>query len=464
MKILSRFPGNRFALLIAGLVALVVMIGCEATYRQAASASETLAAQAIACTTIQSLWRSVIDAEAGQRGYLLTGNDGDLEPYRAGLARATESLMWLESYYAAEPRGRDLTRAVAIAARTRLSELAETLRLYDLGQRDALIDRLRDASVRQQMDSVRRLSQELLTFETQRVADSRDGVARTLSLNRLGLELMTLLCLGAWLLYLRRAAVFTADRSEWQREAALEHQHLEREVTLRTGQLTELARHLQTAREDERTRLARELHDELGALLTAAKLDVARLKSRLGALAPEVAERMQHLNDALNSGIALKRRIIEELRPSSLSNLGLVAALEILIAEWEDRTGISARRALSAVDLRPLGELTIYRLVQEALANTAKYADATSVAVCLSSANGMAIIRVEDNGLGFDISAVSSYSHGLLGLRYRVESEGGRMLLSSSAGLGTTVEARLPEISGPGMTAAVKDPTTVRES
>ena len=88
------------------------------------------------------------------------------------------------------------------------------------------------------------------------------------------------------------------------------------------------AQHLQTIREDERSRLARELHDELGALLTAAKLDVARLKSRLGGTASaDAAERLAHLNEALNGGIALKRRIIEDLRPSSLSNLGLVAAL-----------------------------------------------------------------------------------------------------------------------------------------
>ena len=106
----------------------------------------------------------------------------------------------------------------------------------------------------------------------------------------------------------------------------------------RTAELTDLARHLQTVREDERGFLARELHDELGGLLTAAKLDVARLRKRLDTGQPEVAERIVHLGQTLDAGIALKRRIIEDLRPSSLANLGLQRALEILCEEFAQRS------------------------------------------------------------------------------------------------------------------------------
>jgi len=102
----------------------------------------------------------------------------------------------------------------------------------------------------------------------------------------------------------------------------------------RTTSLANLATYLQQVREDERGHLARELHDELGSLLTAAKLDVARLKSRLGDQAPEALQRLQHLTETLNRGIALKRRIVEDLRPSSLSNLGLLPSLEILTREF----------------------------------------------------------------------------------------------------------------------------------
>ena len=101
-----------------------------------------------------------------------------------------------------------------------------------------------------------------------------------------------------------------------------ERDRLEIDVARRTAQLTELTQHLQTAREDERNRLARNLHDELGALLTSAKLDAARIKSRLAGMAPEALERLAHLVETLNASIALGRSIIEDLRPSTLGQPG----------------------------------------------------------------------------------------------------------------------------------------------
>ena len=152
---------------------------------------------------------------------------------------------------------------------------------------------------------------------------------------------MAAVSLLALFMYLRQTATLDRALADEAERMAGERDRLEREVAARTAQLRELAQHLQTIREDERSRLARELHDELGALLTAAKLDVARLKSRLGASASaDATERLAHLNEALNGGIALKRRIIEDLRPSSLSNLGLVAALEILLREFAARSEI----------------------------------------------------------------------------------------------------------------------------
>src|SRR5262249_180937 len=158
-------------------------------------------------------------------------------------------------------------------------------------------------------------------------------------------------------------ATLERHTDEEARRIESERDRLEAEVTARTRQLKELAQHLQTIREDERSRLARELHDELGALLTAAKLDPARLKSRSGkSTPPEIVERIAHLNETLNGGIALKRRIIEDLRPSSLSNLGLVAALEILIREFGQRSEIKVSEDLEHVDLGPAAQLTVYRL------------------------------------------------------------------------------------------------------
>ncbi len=208
--------------------------------------------------------------------------------------------------------------------------------------------------------------------------------------------------------------------------------------------IAELARHLQLAREDERGRLARALHDELGALLTAAKLDVARIKMRLVAGPPETLERLTCLNETLNSVIALSRTIIEDLRPSTLDNLGLVPALGILAHDFESCSGIRVDCFLNAASLSPQSQLTVFRLVQEALTNITKYANAGSVQLSLTCEGCDAVVCVEDDGVGFDLSERRSGSYGLLGMRHRIEGDGGCLSIASIPGIGTRICATLP--------------------
>jgi len=235
---------------------------------------------------------------------------------------------------------------------------------------------------------------------------------------------------------------------EQQRALQAERDRLEIEVAQRTAKLTELTHHLQTAREDERGRLARNLHDELGALLTAAKLDAARIMPRLAGSAPEARERLVHLVDTLNSSIALGRRIIEDLRPSTLSNLGLATTLEILAREFAERSGMQVHCQVQPVRLEPNIELVIYRVVQEAITNISKYAKASQVWVNLAAVDGQIEVSVRDDGVGFDTAVDHGSAYGLVGMRFRVEAEGGTLTLRSHPGQGTTVQVRLPQ-SGP---------------
>ena len=445
LKLLPLLRGGRFTFPLASLVALGMFIISESSYQQASTRFEALGTQSMARTTIQTLWRSLTDAETGERGYLLTDRKEYLKPYEVALVQVAKSLEWLNQYYSAEPETQALMIQVTQAVQNKLAELAETNRLHDEGKEEAWRDLMLSNIGAEQMDAVRSYSEKLLTHETIKVDEGRKSLSQTLMTNRIGVNAMAALSLLALFMYLRQTTALVRLREEQRRVAQAERDQFEREVVRRTGQLTELARHLQTVREDERNHLARELHDELGALLTAAKLDVARLKSRLGVLTPEVAERLLHLNDGLNSGIALKRRIIEDLRPSSLSNLGLVAALEILVREWSQRSEIAVDSEFEPVTLRPSGELTVYRLVQEALTNTSKYARASQVQVRLASDAGQVHVSVRDNGVGFDVNEQRSSAHGLLGMRYRLETEGGKLVLSSSPGRGTVIEADLPE-------------------
>ena len=160
-----------------------------------------------------------------------------------------------------------------------------------------------------------------------------------------------------------------------------------------------------------------------------------------------MTERLQHLTETLNQGIALKRRIIEDLRPSSLSNLGLVASLEILTREFADRSGIEVVTALEPVDLDANSELTIYRLVQEALTNIGKYAKANKVHVNLKNYVYHAEVSVTDDGVGFDPADLPQSSHGLVGMRHRVEASGGRLDVNSQPGRGSRVSGTIPRRS-----------------
>lgn len=288
------------------------------------------------------------------------------------------------------------------------------------------------------------LSEGTYYWHAANLLDSREQISRALMAGRIGIAVLTAISLIALFFYLRQAAVVQRQQDHLNALTQAEHHRLELEVARRTAELTELTQHLLTAREDERSRLARDLHDELGALLTSAKLDAARIRSRLGSTAPEAQERLAHLVLMLNEVIALKRRIIEDLRPSSLSNLGLVETLEILAREFAQSCGVTVHCDLHAVPLDADADLVVYRLVQEGITNIGKHAKARHVWLGLGQEGDRVVVTLRDDGVGFDPQERPSAAHGLMGMRFRVLAEGGQLDLVSAPGRGTTIRMQLP--------------------
>ena len=206
-----------------------------------------------------------------------------------------------------------------------------------------------------------------------------------------------------------------------------------------------LATYLQQMRDQERGDLARELHDELGSLLTGAKLEVASLKLRLEGASPDIQARLKHLSETINAGVSFSRRVVEGLHPSSLKNLGLSASLEILAREFGSGTGIAMTTQLDEVDLDEAAQLTVYRVAQESLNNTSKYAKATEAQIVMLDCGSDVIVAVRDNGEGFEPAAVGTSSHGLAGMHHRVGACGGQLTVSSATGRGTLLVAVLPK-------------------
>ena len=441
---LSRLRRSRLAVWLALAGAVLVVTINEVGFRQAQQTLQAVADRYERRLAVTRLWRQLLDAETGQRGFLLTGRDSYLDPYRVALQEIDLSLQTLRGLRTGDPQLAAQLASIEEGTRQKLAELSTTIDLYRNGQNDRWRELMMSDIGREKMDELRKAINDLIQGEIRRIEAGASEAFATLQRNRLEVNALTLLALLALLLFIRN--VQRLDRAQAEHDLALrtERDRLAATVIHRTAELTELTRHLQSAREDERSRLARELHDELGALLTAAKLEGARLKRNLGTMAPEAAERLKQLNETLDRGIALKRRIIEDLRPSSLSNLGLVAALEIQAREFAQRAEIAVRTVLEPVTLDDNAQMTAYRLVQESLTNIAKYARATDVTVSLSQQDGQVQVSVLDNGIGFDPAKVRPTAHGLLGMRYRVEAEGGRLEVDSTPGQGCHVRGWLP--------------------
>ncbi|GKS99293.1 CHASE3 domain-containing protein [Acidovorax sp. SUPP3434] len=430
------------------LLAASALVGInEAGYDRSHDAVSALSRTYTTRAALDRMMQNMLDAETGLRGYLLTGDERYLEPYEKAASTINSNLDELRAIFTASSveDQEDFTQLSRQISR-KMSELDLSLRLRRQDNDDAWKFVLSTDVGKENMDAIRSLSARLTERSTDRTNHSTEEILHSLMLSRIGIATMAAIGLLAFYMYLRQASALQSFNQREQETLERERDRLEQLVRERTASLTELANHLQQVREDERGHLARELHDELGALLTAAKLDVARLKSRVDSQAPEIAERLKHLTDTLNSGIALKRRIIEDLRPSSLFNLGLTASLEILGREFAERSNVEVDLNLEAVELPESVQLTIYRMVQESLTNIGKYANAGKVLVAVHNYPTHVAVQIRDNGSGFDTGKANPSAHGLMGMRHRVEAAGGRLTVTSEPGEGTLVSAVLPHV------------------
>ena len=434
------FPKMALSLLLAALAALALVGINEAGYRQSSIALAEIDAAQKVRSVLNQLLQNILDAETGQRGYLLTGEAAYRQPYDNAIQQIDGNLASLRQQYAGRPAETAQLAELSKHVLRKVSEMDMSVRLRSDGKEDAWKFVITTDVGREEMDSIREKARGLVELSNKTLHDSQTQVMLSLRLARFGTSIVALAALFAFFLYLRQTHVLRSIGERQQETLQRERNALEDEVRERT---TSLATHLQDVRETERGFLARELHDELGSLLTAAKLDVARLKSRL-ADSPDAIQRLQHLTELLNSGIALKRRIIEDLRPSSLANLGLVASLEILGREFGERSGIHVDMQLEPVSTDESRQLTIYRMVQESLTNIGKYAEATEATISMKDHGTHVVVEVVDNGKGFDALKMRPSTHGLAGMRHRVEAAHGKLTVESTPGHGTRIAAMLP--------------------
>ena len=254
------------------------------------------------------------------------------------------------------------------------------------------------------------------------------------------------------------AVVTLVDISERKRAEELlklAKDGLERRVEERTQalsdalrQLRELSAYLDSVREDERTRIAREIHDELGSLLVGLKFDVTWLGKRL-VDQPELGHKCLAMGRLIEGAVENVGRIITDLRPSILDHQGLWAALEWQAQEFADASEIAcdSRIAIAADTPAPAGRLAIavFRIFQEMLSNVARHAQARAVSIRILAQDGTLRVEVSDNGNGAPASAFDSpRAYGVLGMRERAGHFGGDISIDSAPGAGTHMRLRIP--------------------
>ncbi len=211
--------------------------------------------------------------------------------------------------------------------------------------------------------------------------------------------------------------------------------------------LQRLTAGLLLAREEERTTIAREIHDVLGGTLTALRMDVAWIGRRLPDDAPATVAKLAAMATLIDDTVVTVRRIATELRPGVLDDLGLAAAVEWQAQEFEQRTGIHCVLCATVDDgaLDPLMSTAVFRIFQESLTNIARHSRASRVAVTLTRLDSDLILEVHDDGIGIAAASASSVrSIGLAGMRERAQLVGGGFSIAGAAGSGTTVRVRIP--------------------
>ena len=241
-------------------------------------------------------------------------------------------------------------------------------------------------------------------------------------------------------------AQFLAAKAGLEREIA-DRKRTEERFRRSSEQLRELSARLQSVREEERTRIARAIHDELGQTLTGLKMDVAWLQRHLDQPPPALLEKMQAMSDLIDTTVQTVRRISTELRPGILDDLGLAATIEWQLQEFQTRTGIEGK-LISAPEETTLdadGATTVFRIFQEILTNIARHAQATQVEAILEETAAFLTLQVQDNGRGITADEIHSpKSVGLLGMQERARLRAGEVHFHGTPGQGTTVIVRLP--------------------
>ena len=394
----------------------------------------------------------LLQAESAQRGYLLTTRIEYLAPFNLAIKQArshlknSEALLNESEITENKSSNLDLLKAISASVEAKSTEMMLVVNLIKQ-------NKIEEAHQIVNLDMGRLEMQKFIATTDQyiealsndvnvRLVERRNSVnlARASSIS--GAIVLILLVI----MVIQQLLKELATKSHLQQQALKENADYEVKLKQQTKLLRSMALDYQADVERERQKLSRELHDELGSIFTATKMDLAWCIKKLADSAPDVAQKLAKTTSYVDQGIQYQRHIVQELHPSMISTFGFWPALTALIKDAAERN--KWRLSLNLPDeTTPLNEtisLVTYRIVQESLNNANKYARATAINVDVMLDAHHIKLEISDNGIGVDMQSLDGLTHGLSGMRHRVQAIGGHFEMLSNPSQGVLIRALIP--------------------
>lgn len=390
---------------------------------------------------IDELIFAALSAESAQRGFVLTAEPAYLAPYASGRESSEAVLSKLIPRY--EERDESelaVLRAVQASLESKYEEMDRTIDMVRKGSRAEAVRLMGTEVGLNAMGQVRQDLDALRGRENNRIYDGIslwNSQVRVIRFTNLASTIFTLILLIAVGLLISHEI---KRRNQATRELALE-------VSRRTAELRELSEHMLKISEVEKSALARELHDELGGLLVAMRMDFSQLRRKIQLPDANAEERWERIDKGLKMGVELKRRVIEGLRPTLLDNMGLVVALRWLAEQTCEQGNIKLITQLPEAEpeLSSDAVIAVFRTVQEAFSNVLKHARAGEVRLEMAIAADYATITVKDDGIGIPPGASElAGSHGLKQMGFRMQAISGTCNVAAGPNGGTIATVRFP--------------------
>jgi signal transduction histidine kinase len=432
-------------LIISFLAALFFVTGEGQERLQ--EAGERLQTSAAREHAIEALQNSLAQSVSAQRGFLLTEDPRYIQPYDRAAAEVEPKLENLRLAYARSDTGLRQVRDLHVLIGKRLADLSMILAIQKkqgVPAAVALVKTNAGADTDARIADILNLLRDREAGEHNAAHEHWTGSLTFSRWVTLSGTIFNMLLVGVasrlvWL-DIRRRTALTAELRDQKLQ-------LERQVEDRTRELVELSTHLQNVAEREKASLARELHDELGGLLVGARMDISWAEQHLTKNDADLKQRLNRVQQNLSAGVDLKRRIIEELRPTLLDNVGLFAALRWQMKETCGRAGLKCIESYPDEEPRFKSEASIalFRIAQEVFSNILKHSGAKTADISLDMDDETLLMRIADDGIGIPPDQFMSIgSHGFASMRHRVRALGGRLDVRSPTSGGTMLIVQIP--------------------